>query len=125
MTQLPSFLKVRAVIVVDLPSQTPPGREQEGRRPAIAVTLPTITGVTRYLLVVIVPVTTRVGNWALQNSVLYPRLQAGVGNLTDDSIVLLDQIRAVGTRRVSRFLGTLTPEQYQPIEDGLKAMLSL
>ena len=109
--------------MVDFPTQTPPGREQQGRHPAVVVALPNITGATRYSLVVIVPTTTQRGNWAMQNPTLYPYLQAGMGNLAYDSTVLIDQIRALDIRRVLGYRGNLTPEQYQPIEDGLRAIL--
>jgi mRNA interferase MazF len=109
--------------VVDFPTQIPSGREQQGRRPAVVVALPNITGATRYSVIVIVPTTTQQGNWVRQNPTLYPRLQAGMGNLAYDSTVLIDQIRALDIRRVLAYRGNLTPEQYQPIEDGLKAMV--
>lgn len=73
-------------------------------------------------MVVVVPLTTQLGDWAIQNPTLYPRFQAGVGNLLYDSTALLDQICALDTRRVLRYLGQLTPEEYQPIENGLRAM---
>ncbi|MBV8883949.1 MAG: type II toxin-antitoxin system PemK/MazF family toxin, partial [Chroococcidiopsidaceae cyanobacterium CP_BM_RX_35] len=57
-----------------------------------------------------------------RNPTLYPRLQAGMGNLPCDSIVLIDQVRAVDIRRVLGYRGILPPEQYQPVEDGLRAM---
>ncbi|HEY9701641.1 MAG TPA: type II toxin-antitoxin system PemK/MazF family toxin [Allocoleopsis sp.] len=71
---------------------------------------------------VVVPVTKQTGIWITQNPLLYPGLLAGMGNLVHDSTVLLDQICAIDMVRVSRYLGDLTPEEYQPIEDGLKAM---
>ena len=122
MTQLHSFLRVRAVLVVDFPSQNPEGREQQGKRPAVVVALPNVTGTVRFLLILVVPLTAQQGDWAEQNQILYPCLQAGMGNIAYDSIVLLDQIRAIDIQRVYRYLGTLTPEEYQPIENGLKAM---
>lgn len=122
MTQQPNFLQVKAVVIVDFPVQTPSGREQQGKRPAIVVALPNITGATRYPIAVVVPLTTQQGNWAAQNPILYPLLQAGMGNLVYDSIVLLDQIRALDIQRILGYRGNLTPQEYQPIEDGLKAM---
>lgn len=118
-----STLGVRDVVLVDFPAQIPPGREQQGKRPAIVV-VPTATGSTRFSLVVVVPITRQSGEWVRRNPTLYPSLESGAGNLTHDSIVLLDQIRAVDIRRVLRYVGTLTPEQYQPISDGLNAMLN-
>lgn len=121
-TNLPSFLQVRAVVLVHFPPQIPSGREQENKRPAVVVALPNVTGATRYSLIVVVPLTTQTGAWVIQNPTLYPRLQAGMGNLRYDSTVLLNQIRALDIKRVLGYRGILTAEEYQPIEAGLKAM---
>ncbi len=123
MSQLPNFLQVRAVVLVNFPAQIPPGREQENTRPAVIVALPNVTGITRFSLVIVVPLTTQQGDWATRNSTLYPQLQAGMGNIRYDSTVLLDQIRAVDIKRVLGYRGDLTAEEYQPIANGLKAML--
>jgi len=121
-SQLPNFLQVRAVVLVNFPAQIPPGREQENTRPAVIVALPNVTGITRFSLVIVVPLTTQQGDWATRNSTLYPQLQAGMGNIRYDSTVLLDQIRAVDIKRVLGYRGDLTAEEYQPIANGLKAM---
>lgn len=122
MSQLPNFLQVRAVVLVNFPAQIPPGREQENTRPAVVVALPNVTGITRFSLIIVVPLTTQQGDWATRNSTLYPQLQAGMGNIRYDSTVLLDQIRAVDIKRVLGYRGDLTAEEYQPIANGLKAM---
>ncbi|MEG4224623.1 type II toxin-antitoxin system PemK/MazF family toxin [Microcoleus sp. N9_B2] len=124
MSQLPNFLQVRAVVLVNFPAQIPPGREQENTRPAVIVALPNVTGITRFSVVIVVPLTTQQGDWATRNSTLYPQLQAGMGNLRYDSTVLLDQIRAVDIKRVLGYRGDLTAEEYQPIANGLKLMFS-
>ena len=123
MSQPPNFLQVRAVVLANFPAQIPPGREQENPRPAVIVALPNVTGITRFSLVIVVPLTTQQGDWATRNSTLYPQLQAGMGNIRYDSTVLLDQIRAVDIKRVLGYRGDLTAEEYQPIANGLKAML--
>jgi len=123
-SQLPNFLQVRAVVLVNFPAQIPPGREQENTRPAVIVALPNVTGITRFSLVIVVPLTTQQGDWATRNSTLYPQLQAGMGNIRYDSTVLLDQIRAVDIKRVLGYRGDLTAEEYQPIANGLKLMFS-
>ena len=64
MSQLPNFLQVRAVVLVNFPAQIPPGREQENTRPAVIVALPNVTGITRFSLVIVVPLTTQQGDWA-------------------------------------------------------------
>jgi mRNA interferase MazF len=121
-SQLPNFLQVRAVVLVNFPTQIPPGREQENTRPAVIVALPNVTGITRFSLVIVVPLTTQQGDWVTRNSMLYPQLQAGMGNLRYDSTVLLDKIRAVDIKRVLGYRGDLTAEEYQPIANGLKLM---
>ncbi|MEG4209111.1 type II toxin-antitoxin system PemK/MazF family toxin [Microcoleus sp. S13_B4] len=113
---------IRDILLVDFPPQTPTLHEQQGIRPAVVVGRPSNTGMIRFELVIVVPITRQSGDWTAQNPILYPSLQAGVGNLTADSIVLLDQVRAVDIRRVLRYLGSLTAEEYQPIANGLKAM---
>lgn len=116
---------IRDILLVDFPPQTPALHEQQGIRPAVVVGRPSNTGTVRFELVIVVPITRQSGDWTAQNPILYPSLQAGVGNLTADSIVLLDQVRAVDIRRVLRYLGSLTAEEYQPIANGLKAMFGL
>lgn len=118
-------LKIADVVIVNFPEHDPQGREQEGYRPAVIVGIPEKLAKPRFQLVVIVPVTTdRSQNWAISSPKLYPRLQVGDGGLTQNSIVLLDQVRAIDFNRVVRYLGTLTPQQYQPISDGLTRMFS-
>jgi len=116
---------IRDILLVDFPPQTPALHEQQGIRPAVVVGNPSHTGTIRFELVIVVPITRQSGNWTAQNPILYPSLRAGVGNLISDSTLLLDQIRAVDMRRVLRYLGSLTPEEYQPIADGLKAIFNL
>ncbi|MEH2467897.1 hypothetical protein [Nostoc sp.] len=53
------------------------------------------------------------------NPSLYLCLPASAGGLPLSSIVLLDQTRGLDINRVLAYLGTLTPEQYVLIVDGL------
>ncbi|NJM71489.1 MAG: type II toxin-antitoxin system PemK/MazF family toxin [Scytonema sp. RU_4_4] len=105
------------VVIVALPTHTPRGREQQGTRPAVVVGVP--SGEARYPILMIAPLTTQSGSWALNNPSLYPRLEAGAGGLPQSSIVLLDQTRGLDINRVVAYLGTLTSEQYAPILNGL------
>lgn len=70
-------------------------------------------------MLIIAPLTSKTGSWALNNPDLYPRLEAGVGGLSQPSIVLLDQMRGLDISRIVAYLGTLTPEQYAPIINGI------
>jgi mRNA interferase MazF len=117
-------LEIADVVVVSLPEHHSQGHEQEDRRPAIVVGVPERLAAPRFQLVIIAPLTTdREQTWAIASPELYPRLTAGNGGLPQNSLVLLDQIRAIDLKRVARYLGTLTLEQYQPITNGLKKIL--
>ncbi len=113
-------LELGDVVTARFPVQDPQGREQEGLRPAVVVGLPELLGRPRFDLVFVVPLTTdRQGNWS--RSALYPRLGAGTG----DSIVLLEQTRALDTGRMARYLGQLSEKQYEPIRQGLTRICAL
>jgi mRNA interferase MazF len=114
-------LSLGAVFVANFPEHDPNGREQEGPRPAVVVGLPTNAGRPRFPVLLLAPVTTFRGqDWATAASGLYPVLPAGAGGLTAASIVLIDQTRALDATRVSRFLGMLRPEEYEPVRAGLQ-----
>jgi mRNA interferase MazF len=117
-------LAIGDVLKVSLPQQNPPGHEQEGYRPAVVVGI--IPGPMRYPMVLVVPTTTHTGQtWAAENLKVYPLLKAGSGSLTVDSIVLLDQLRSVDLGRIGAYMGTLNPEEYAPIHEGLVLILGL
>ena len=110
------------VVLVQLPFQTPKGREQMGTRPAIVTAVPQPA---RYPVALLVPVTTQDGAWRAKNPQLYPLLGAGVGNLTRESVALLDQLRATDVTRLQRYIGTLSVGEYDPIARGLRAIFDV
>lgn len=105
------------IVLVKFPKHEPKMHEQQGMRPALIVGMP--PGEMRYLLVILAPLTTQIGKWVERNPMLYPVLSAGTGNLTQDSVVLLDQIRAVDAQRIVRYVGCLSEEEYLPIAAGI------
>jgi mRNA interferase MazF len=108
---------------VTLPSHQPRRREQEGKRPVVIIGIP--RGSVRYPVILIAPPTTQIGDWATDNPILYPRLEAGMGGISKASVVLLDQLRAIDVRRVVAYWGTLTEEQFQHLTAGLRQILDL
>jgi len=106
------------VVLVNLPSHSPKGHEQEGVRPMIIVGIP--QGELRFPVVIVVPLTTQIGIWKQSNPDLYPTITSGIGGLAQTSIVLVDQVRAIDVQRVSRYLGSLSGQEYQPILNALK-----
>ena len=118
-----TVFKARDLIIVEFPSQVPQGHEQEGRRPAVILGVPNRS---RFPTVIIAPFTRDTGQtWALKNPALYPPLPSGAGGLPLASIVMLDQIKAVDINRISRKLGRLTTDRYEPILEGVKTLLEL
>lgn len=113
------------VLWVALGSRLPPGHEQNGERPALVVGVPAKLGVPRFPMLLVAPITSFVEqSWALRSPELYPIMQAGSASLPRASIILLDQLQSIDIRRVLRFFGTLSKQQYHLIADSLKTMLS-
>jgi mRNA interferase MazF len=113
------------VISALFPVHVPGGREQQGYRPAVVVGIPERLGEPRFEVLVVVPMTTDRGQqWSERSPALCPRLAKGTAKLRSPSICLLDQVRAIGAERVRGYRGTLDAEQYRPIHDGLRRMMS-
>jgi mRNA-degrading endonuclease toxin of MazEF toxin-antitoxin module len=73
----------------------------------------------RYPMLLVAPLTTT----GLDSGLVYPVLSGGAGGLRNSSTVLLDQVSSVDVRRVKGFVGQLSRAEYQPIRDGLEALL--
>ncbi|BAC90366.1 type II toxin-antitoxin system PemK/MazF family toxin [Gloeobacter violaceus] len=118
-------LAVGDIVIARFPEQDPQGHEQEGLRPAVVVGNPEALGKPRFAITVVIPLTSyRSQSWVEASPALYPRLKAGEGLLPQESVALLEQIRALDRSRVVRYLGTLTPRQYKALRSGLKRLLS-
>ncbi len=76
-------------------------------------------------MLIVAPLTTDRGQDWIAGNPLYVRLEAGVGGLPANSVVLLDQVRALDVTRMARLLGTLSVTEYAPIQQGLKGLLKL
>ena len=119
-------LKFGAVFVADFPEHDPSGHEQEGPRPAVLVGLPTNAGRPRFPVLILAPVTTfREQTWVRDAPHLYPVLRAGAGGLRVHSVALVDQTRALDASRVSRYLGTLNPEDYAPVRAAVRLIFGV
>ena len=113
------------VISALFPMHVPGGREQQGYRPAVVVGIPERLGLPRFEVLIVVPITTDRGQqWRERSPSLYPRLEKGTANLRSPSVCLLDQVRSIGAERVRGYRGTLDAEQYRPIHNGLRRMMS-
>jgi mRNA interferase MazF len=106
------------VVLVNLdPTQ---GHEQRGRRPCVVVSDPAVNADQRFPLIAVVPVTGTPGEGAL-----YPALARGPSGLAKPSCALVDQVRAIDKRRVTRAFGVLPAGELASIDDALKLYLGL
>ena len=116
-----SRMALGSVLMVRMPTHDPAGHEQQGLRPAVVVGIPTPP--VRYPMVMVVPLTSKLGEWQNANPTLYPVLSAGSGGIPRLSVALVDQCRTVDPSRILSELGTLLPAECVPIYDGLRAMM--
>jgi mRNA-degrading endonuclease toxin of MazEF toxin-antitoxin module len=71
-------------------------------------------------MLAVVPLTGTPGEGAL-----YPRMQPGASGLRRPSWALIDQLRAVDKRRVTRVFGTISEDEVDAVDDGLRLFLGL
>lgn len=81
---------------------------------------PEVIGEKRYPLVCVVPITGTAGEGAL-----YPRLAPGASGLSKPSYALIEQLRSVDKRRLTRPLGAVSDEELEAIDEGLRLYLGL
>ena len=113
------------VLRVSLEKRVPGGHEQEGIRPVVVVGVPAKLGKPRYPMLIIVPLTTdRAAKWSEASPMLYPKIPAGTGGIQNNSLALLDQIRAVDVSRVVGKAGELSESEMKPIYNGLKQLVT-
>jgi mRNA interferase MazF len=106
------------VVLVDLDPTR--GHEQRGTRPCVVISDAAVTEDQRFPLLAVVPVSSTGGEGAL-----YPVLAPGRSGLRRTSYVLVDQIRSVDKRRVTRAFGRLSAEEIAAIDEGLTLFLGL
>jgi mRNA interferase MazF len=71
-------------------------------------------------MLAVIPLTGTPGEGAL-----YPRLRPGESGLVKPSWALIDQLRTIDKRRVSRVFGLVSPDELAAIDDGMRLFLGL
>jgi mRNA interferase MazF len=107
-----------AIVLVSLDPTV--GHEQRGARPCVVVSDPDVTAQLRYPLLGVVPISGTAGKGAL-----YPPLEPGKSGLNKPSFALVDQVRSVDKRRVTRAFGQVGAEELEAIDSGLSLYLGL
>jgi mRNA interferase MazF len=96
------------------------GHEQQGVRPCVVITDPEVLQDQRFPILCVVPITRTPGEGAL-----YPALSPGQSGLRVQSYALVDQVRSIDKRRVTRVFGRISQEEMSLIEEGLRLFLGL
>ena len=96
------------------------GTEQSGIRPVVVVQTDRANAVSPHTI--IVPFTSKIKRTILPSHVFVP---AGIGGLSQDSVVLCEQIRVVDKSRIIRVLGNLNDNYLDNLAIALCAILGL
>ena len=96
------------------------GTEQAGVRPALVIQIDRANVGSPHTI--IIPFTTRIKETILPSHVKIP---AGIGGLTEDSILLCEQIRVIDKRRLVRRIGNIKEENLRKVGAALKVILGL
>jgi mRNA interferase MazF len=107
-----------AIVLVTLDSTR--GHEQRGVRPCVIVTDPEVIEDQRFPMVCVVPITKTQGEGAL-----YPSLNPGSSGLLTRSFALVDQVRSIDKRRITKIFGQISDEELNKIDEGLRLFLGL
>jgi mRNA interferase MazF len=107
-----------AVVLCDLNPVM--GTEQSGIRPVVILQIDRANNFSPHTI--IVPFTTKIRRTKLPSHVFVP---ADVGGLTQDSVILCEQIRVIDKKRIIKVLGNLDDFYMDKIARGLSIILGL
>jgi mRNA interferase MazF len=96
------------------------GTEQSGIRPAVIIQIDRANAVSPHTIVA--PLTSRIRKSILPSHVFVP---IGVANLTQDSVILCEQIRVIDKSRIIRVIGHLDREYILQLNMALSTILGL
>ena len=96
------------------------GTEQSGIRPVLVIQIDRANAVSPHTI--IAPFTTKIRRVLLSSHVFVP---AGIGGLSQDSVLLCEQIRVSDKSRLIRVLGNLDDIYMQEVAKALCAILDL
>lgn len=96
------------------------GTEQAGVRPALVLQIDWANAVSPHTI--IAPFTTKIRRALLPSHVFVP---AGIGGLSQDSVLLCEQIRVIDKRRILKVLGHLDESYMQQVASAVSLILGL
>ncbi len=96
------------------------GTEQAGIRPVVVLQIDRANAASPHT--VIAPFTSKIRSALLPSHTLVP---SGSGGLTEDSVVLCEQIRVIDKRRIIKVLGHLNDSHMDEVAKALRTILGL
>ena len=96
------------------------GTEQSGIRPVVVLQIDRANAVSPHTI--IAPLTTKIRRKLLDSHVFIP---AGIAGLSQDSVVLCEQIRVIDKSRIIRVMGHLENPYLAELETALRTILGL
>jgi mRNA interferase MazF len=96
------------------------GTEEAGVRPAVVLQIDRANAVSPHTI--IAPFTTKIRRAILPSHLL---VAAGTGGLSQDSVVLCEQIRVVDKRRIIKVLGRLDEPSLGRVKDAVCTILGV
>ena len=96
------------------------GTEQSGIRPVVILQIDRANAVSPHTI--IAPLTTKIRRALLPSHVF---VLAGVGGLSQDSVLLCEQVRVIDKRRIIKVLGHLDDFYMEEIAKALRTILGL
>jgi len=112
-------IKQFEIWIADLSPQI--GTEPGKTRPVVVVQTNLLNKIP-HPSTIICPITTNVKK---NTEILRIHLKNGMANLNQDCDIMIDQIRAIDNRRLTKKLGTLPSEYMNQINENLKIILDL
>ncbi len=96
------------------------GTEQAGIRPVLIIQIDRANKVSPHTI--IIPLTTKIREAILPS---HTKISKGVGGLTQDSVLLCEQIRVIDKRRFIKKLGSLGELDMNKVAKSLKIILGI
>ncbi|MEW6201343.1 MAG: type II toxin-antitoxin system PemK/MazF family toxin [bacterium] len=96
------------------------GTEQRGVRPVLIIQIDRANNVSPHTI--IAPFTTKIRDKLLPCHVAF---QAGEGGLSQDSVLLTEQVRVIDKSRLERKIGTVSKEKLEEVENAFRVIMGL
>jgi len=96
------------------------GHEQKGSRPCLIVSDPEIATHQKFPMICLIPLTATPGV-----GLLYPSVASEGSGLQKTSYALVDQLRSVDKRRITRLFGTASEAELAQVDSALRLLLKI